>query len=69
MSKQYSAVCVGHVTIGGSVCMQMLTRSGWSPSNDIEVSLNTFEAHNWTHNQLSCFLFFPSPEYLNSGQS
>lgn len=26
----------GHVTIGGSICMQMLTRSGWSPSNDIE---------------------------------
>lgn len=27
----------GHVTIGGSICMEMLTRSGWSPSNDIEV--------------------------------
>lgn len=26
----------GHVTIGGSICMQMLTRSGWTPSNDIE---------------------------------
>ncbi|XP_052232724.1 ubiquitin-conjugating enzyme E2 Q2-like isoform X1 [Dreissena polymorpha] len=26
----------GHVTIGGSICMEMLTRSGWSPSNDIE---------------------------------
>ncbi|XP_074645730.1 uncharacterized protein LOC141902004 [Tubulanus polymorphus] len=26
----------GHVTIGGSICMQMLTRSGWSPGNDIE---------------------------------
>ena len=31
-------MCIsGHVTIGGSVCMQMLTRSGWCPSNDIEV--------------------------------
>jgi len=27
----------GHITIGGSICMQMLTRSGWTPSNDIEV--------------------------------
>ncbi|KAL5466769.1 hypothetical protein EMCRGX_G030918 [Ephydatia muelleri] len=26
----------GHVTIGGSICMEMLTRSGWTPSNDIE---------------------------------
>jgi len=26
----------GHVTIGGSICMQVLTKSGWSPSNDIE---------------------------------
>ena len=29
----------GHITVGGSICMQMLTRSGWSPSNDIEVCL------------------------------
>ena len=27
----------GHVTIGGSVCMQLLTRSGWRPTTDIEV--------------------------------
>jgi len=26
----------GHVTIGGSVCMEMLTKSGWRPTNDIE---------------------------------
>jgi len=26
----------GHVTIGGSICMQLLTNSGWSPSNSIE---------------------------------
>jgi len=26
----------GHVTIGGSICMQLLTRTGWLPSNDIE---------------------------------
>ena len=31
----------GHVTVGGSICMQMLTRSGWSPSNDIEVCMDT----------------------------
>ena len=33
---------IGHVTIGGSICMQMLTRSGWSPSNDIEVRPPTY---------------------------
>jgi ubiquitin-conjugating enzyme E2 Q len=26
----------GHVTIGGSVCMELLTSSGWTPTNDIE---------------------------------
>ncbi|CAH1780089.1 unnamed protein product, partial [Owenia fusiformis] len=26
----------GHVTIGGSICMELLTRSGWMPTNDIE---------------------------------
>jgi len=26
----------GHVTIGGSICMQLLTKSGWSATNDIE---------------------------------
>ncbi|XP_045193955.2 ubiquitin-conjugating enzyme E2 Q2-like [Mercenaria mercenaria] len=26
----------GHVTIGGSICMEMLTKSGWTPTNDIE---------------------------------
>ncbi|XP_078337762.1 uncharacterized protein LOC111136146 [Crassostrea virginica] len=26
----------GHVTIGGSICMEMLTKSGWMPTNDIE---------------------------------
>lgn len=26
----------GHVTIGGSVCMELLTVSGWRPTNDIE---------------------------------
>ncbi|XP_065827559.1 ubiquitin-conjugating enzyme E2 Q1-like [Oscarella lobularis] len=26
----------GHVTIGGSVCMELLTRSGWRPTVDIE---------------------------------
>ncbi len=36
-------MCVaGHVTIGGSVCMEMLTKSGWTPTNDIEVKLLSF---------------------------
>lgn len=26
----------GHVTIGGSICMEMLAKSGWRPTNDIE---------------------------------
>jgi len=26
----------GHVTIGGSICMELLTSSGWMPSNTIE---------------------------------
>lgn len=26
----------GHVTVGGSVCMQLLTNNGWSPANTIE---------------------------------
>jgi len=26
----------GHITIGGSICMQLLTSSGWSPANSIE---------------------------------
>lgn len=25
----------GHVTVGGSICMELLTSSGWSPANDI----------------------------------
>jgi hypothetical protein len=30
-------VVPGHVTIGGSICMEMLTKSGWRPTNDLEV--------------------------------
>lgn len=26
----------GHVTIGGSICMELLTKSGWRPTNDVE---------------------------------
>jgi ubiquitin-conjugating enzyme E2 Q len=26
----------GHVTIGGSICMELLTNSGWNATNDIE---------------------------------
>ncbi|XP_071173293.1 ubiquitin-conjugating enzyme E2 Q2-like [Mytilus edulis] len=29
----------GHITIGGSICMEMLTKSGWRPINDIEMIL------------------------------
>lgn len=27
---------LGHVTVGGSICMELLTRSGWLSTNDIE---------------------------------
>ena len=30
---------VGHITVGGSVCMEVLTKSGWTPTNDIEVNI------------------------------
>jgi len=26
----------GHVTVGGSICMELLTNSGWNSTNDIE---------------------------------
>lgn len=26
----------GHVTVGGSICMELLTRHGWSPENTVE---------------------------------
>eukprot|EP00698_Gefionella_okellyi_P017242 TRINITY_DN5014_c0_g1_i2.p1 TRINITY_DN5014_c0_g1~~TRINITY_DN5014_c0_g1_i2.p1 ORF type:complete len:346 (-),score=66.95 TRINITY_DN5014_c0_g1_i2:666-1652(-) len=26
----------GHVTVGGSICMEVLTSSGWLPTNDVE---------------------------------
>lgn len=26
----------GHVTVGGSICMELLTNSGWAPTNNIE---------------------------------
>jgi len=32
----------GHITVGGSICMQALTASGWSPGNDIEVCFGFF---------------------------
>ena len=43
--SMYMYMCViifvtGHVTIGGSICMEMLTKSGWRPTNDIEVNVH-----------------------------
>jgi len=29
----------GHVTIGGSICMELLTNKGWSPANTVEAVL------------------------------
>ena len=47
----------GHVTIGGSICMEMLTKSGWRPTNDIEVC-------SWFLKLLSCqYYVLPFAEY------
>ncbi len=29
----------GHVTLGGAMCMELLTNSGWSPANSVEAVL------------------------------
>jgi len=34
--KPRFAFRTGHVTIGGSICMELLTTSGWAAVNDIE---------------------------------
>jgi len=34
--KPRFAFRTGHVTIGGSICMELLTNSGWNATNDIE---------------------------------
>jgi len=35
----------GHVTIGGSICTEMLTRSGWTPANSVEAALVSIRAN------------------------
>jgi len=34
--KPRFAFRTGHVTVGGSICMELLTNSGWNSTNDIE---------------------------------
>jgi len=34
----------GHVTIGGSICMEILTNKGWSPANTIEAIIVSIRA-------------------------
>jgi len=34
----------GHVTIGGSICMEVLTNKGWSPANTIEAIIVSIRA-------------------------
>jgi len=34
----------GHVTIGGSICMEMLTNKGWSPANTVEAIIVSIRA-------------------------
>jgi len=35
----------GHVTLGGSICMELLTRKGWSPENSVEAVIMTIRAN------------------------
>ena len=35
----------GHVTIGGSICTELLTDSGWSPANTVEAVLVNIRAN------------------------
>jgi len=35
----------GHVTLGGSICMELLTRKGWSPENSIEAVIMTIRSN------------------------
>ena len=35
----------GHVTVGGSICMELLTRKGWSPENSIEAVIMTIRSN------------------------
>jgi ubiquitin-conjugating enzyme E2 Q len=35
----------GHVTLGGSVCTEMLTNQGWSPLNTVEATLVSIRAN------------------------
>lgn len=34
----------GHITIGGSLCMELLTMHGWTPANDLEAVLIQIKA-------------------------
>jgi len=35
----------GHVTLGGSICTELLTRKGWSPENSIEAVIMTIRSN------------------------
>ena len=35
----------GHVTLGGSICMELLTRKGWSPENSIEAVIMSIRSN------------------------
>ena len=34
-------IITGHITVGGSICMEMLTNSGWTPTNGIYMMMLT----------------------------
>ncbi|XP_019638387.1 PREDICTED: ubiquitin-conjugating enzyme E2Q-like protein CG4502 [Branchiostoma belcheri] len=56
----------GHVTIGGSICMEMLTRSGWRPTNDIESILVQIRAEILSDNNARLDNKNPNWEYTES---
>ena len=35
----------GHVTLGGSICMELLTRKGWSPENSVEAVIMSIRSN------------------------
>jgi len=40
----------GHVTVGGSICTELLTKKGWSPANSVEAAIVSIRAQFITGN-------------------
>jgi ubiquitin-conjugating enzyme E2 Q len=54
------AFCTGHVTIGGSICMQSLTPTGWSSARSLEsIFVEIISLINQGHARVDTNNFFP----------